>query len=67
MVKPVVQTKEPAHTLTNLAKPVPSGVRTDGAATRGLILQAARRRLVEEGYANLSVREIAADAGVNSP
>lgn len=34
-------------------------------ATRDLILQAARRRLVEEGYANLSVREIAADAGVN--
>ena len=45
--------------------PVPRGVRTDGAATRDLILQAARRRLIEEGYANLSVREIAADAGVN--
>ena len=47
------------------AKAVPRGVRTDGAATRDLILQAARRRLIEEGYANLSVREIAADAGVN--
>jgi len=40
-------------------------VRTDGAATRDLILLAARRRLIEQGYANLSVREIAADAGVN--
>lgn len=39
--------------------------RSDGASTRGLILQAARRRLVEQGYANLSVRDIAADAGVN--
>lgn len=45
--------------------PVPRSVRTDGAATRDVILQAARRRLIEEGYANLSVREIAADAGVN--
>ena len=65
MVKPIVQTRKPAHTRTVLAKPVPSGMRTDGAATRVLILQAARRRLIEEGYANLSVREIAADAGVN--
>ena len=30
-----------------------------------LILEAARRRLVDQGYANLSVRDIAADAGVN--
>jgi AcrR family transcriptional regulator len=39
--------------------------RADGASTRTLILDAARRRLVERGYANLNVREIAADAGVN--
>ncbi|NNU45382.1 TetR/AcrR family transcriptional regulator [Ramlibacter montanisoli] len=39
--------------------------RADGASTRALILEAARRRLVEGGYANLNVREIAADAGVN--
>ena len=39
--------------------------RADGASTRALILDAARRRLVEWGYANLNVREIAADAGVN--
>ena len=44
---------------------MPRGLRTDGVATRDLILQAARRRLIEQGYANLSVREIAADAGVN--
>ena len=30
-----------------------------------LILEAARRRLIDQGYANLSVRDIAADAGVN--
>ena len=65
MVKPIVQTRKPTQTRTVLANPVASGVRTDGAATRNLILQAARRRLIEEGYANLSVREIAADAGVN--
>ena len=39
--------------------------RADGASTRALILDAARRRLIERGYANLNVREIAADAGVN--
>ena len=41
------------------------GERADGSSTRQRILQATRRRLVDEGYANLSVREIAADAGVN--
>jgi AcrR family transcriptional regulator len=39
--------------------------RVDGAATRELILQAARRRLCEQGYAQLNVRDIARDAGVN--
>ncbi|HYF19646.1 MAG TPA: TetR family transcriptional regulator [Ramlibacter sp.] len=39
--------------------------RSDGDTTRERILAAARRRLIEEGYARLSVREIAADAGVN--
>ena len=65
MVKPSVQSKRAALPHAATAKPMPRGVRTDGAATRDLILQAARRRLIEEGYANLSVREIAADAGVN--
>lgn len=41
------------------------GPRTDGESTRALILEATRRRLIQEGYAKLSVREIAADAGVN--
>ena len=58
VIKPNVQCIKSAHEH-------PRGVRTDGVATRDLILQAARRRLIEEGYANLSVREIAADAGVN--
>lgn len=39
--------------------------RADGAGTRDLILQSARRRLVDGGYANLNVRDIARDAGVN--
>lgn len=39
--------------------------RSNGATTRTLILEATRRRLIEQGYANLSVRDIAADAGVN--
>ncbi len=37
----------------------------DGADTRAKILAAAFRRLATEGYAALSVREIARDAGVN--
>ena len=41
------------------------GTRSDGASTRALILEAARRRLVDGGYANLNVRDIASDAGVN--
>jgi AcrR family transcriptional regulator len=36
-----------------------------GADTKALILDAAFRRLAREGYAALSVREIAKDAGVN--
>ncbi len=39
--------------------------RADGVTTRARILQAARRRLVEQGYASLNIRDIAADAGVN--
>ncbi|MDM0112652.1 TetR family transcriptional regulator [Variovorax sp. J22R133] len=39
--------------------------RVDSAQTRKLILEAARRRLCEGGYARLNVRDIARDAGVN--
>lgn len=39
--------------------------RADGSATRAAILRAARERLVEVGYANLNVRDIAQAAGVN--
>jgi AcrR family transcriptional regulator len=39
--------------------------RNDGQATRAAILRAARDRLVEGGYANLNVRDIAREAGVN--
>jgi len=40
-------------------------LRADGATTQRLILEAARRRLCEVGYARLNVRDIARDAGVN--
>lgn len=43
----------------------PSLQGTDATRTRERILDAAFRRLVSDGYAALSVREIAADAGVN--
>ena len=42
-----------------------SGVRTDGAATRAAILDAALRRLTQDGYARLNLRDIAQEAGVN--
>jgi len=45
--------------------PEARSARADGAATRSAILAAARRRLCEAGYANLNVRDIARDAGVN--
>src|SRR5678816_4346948 len=46
------------------AQGAPAG-RVDGATTRAAILRAARDRLVEVGYANLNVRDIAREAGVN--
>lgn len=49
MVNPVVQSRP----------------RSDGATTRSLILQAARRCLCSIGYAQLNVRDIAREAGVN--
>ncbi len=64
MDKPSVQSttrRLPGPKTRGPARPV----RADGAATRTLILQAARRRLVEGGYAGLNVRDIARDAGVN--
>lgn len=57
---PVQSRRRPAA-----AKHPARGPRTDGANTRTLILDAARRRLIEQGYASLNVRDIARDAGVN--
>jgi AcrR family transcriptional regulator len=62
MDKPPVQGRPAARRGPHAPGKAP---RADGASTRALILEAARRRLVEGGYANLNVREIAADAGVN--
>jgi AcrR family transcriptional regulator len=54
MVKPVVQ--------TTAVRPV---AEADYGETKAKILDAAFRRLAREGYAALSMREIAKDAGVN--
>lgn len=64
MDKPFVQKRRSPQTPRN-ASATASRRRKVGPTTRSLILEAARRRLIEQGYANLSVREIAADAGVN--
>jgi AcrR family transcriptional regulator len=56
MVKPDVQ--EAVEELRLLAD-------GDGGQTKGKILEAAFRRLATDGYAALSMREIAKDAGVN--
>jgi AcrR family transcriptional regulator len=64
MDNPYVQSRRrsaPRRKPARASKPA----RSDGLTTRALILQAARRRLVEQGYANLNVRDIAQDAGVN--
>lgn len=57
--------KTSGQTISRHASPPSKPTRSDGAATRAAILQSARRRLVEGGYANLNVRDIARDAGVN--
>lgn len=64
MDKPVVQSRRRPAAARKTARPA-KPPRSDGVTTRTRILQAARRRLVGEGYANLNVRDIAADAGVN--
>ncbi|MFT4101625.1 MAG: TetR/AcrR family transcriptional regulator [Burkholderiaceae bacterium] len=60
MDKPIVQSKKGKP-----ASPKDRPRRADGAATRALILEATGRRLIEGGYANLNLRDIARDAGVN--
>jgi AcrR family transcriptional regulator len=62
MVKPSVQSIRKPRAVTARTSKAP---RADGASTRTRILQATRRRLVEAGYAQLNLRDIARDAGVN--
>src|ERR1700704_6602947 len=57
MVKPVVQ--------ENFRTPLGTRPGAEFGETKTRILDAAFRRLVQEGYAALSMREIARDAGVN--
>ncbi len=53
-------------TPTATAGGTPAGPRRrDAAATRRLLLDAARRRFAAEGYTAATVRDIATDAGVN--
>ena len=67
MDKPTVQHRPRSGGALEATERRPSGpvVRVDGAATRNAILRAARKRLIEVGYANLNVRDIAREAGVN--
>ena len=43
----------------------PSRRRRDAAATRAALLAAACQRFIRDGYDHTSVRDIAADVGVN--
>ena len=61
MDKPLVQKNGKLLTVAKRSRLA----RVDKTSTRQLIIEATRRRLVERGYANLNVRDIAADAGVN--
>ena len=48
-----------------VAKPAPRPKRSDGLSTREAILEATFRRVASDGYAQLNIREIAREAGVN--
>jgi AcrR family transcriptional regulator len=52
--------------MTSVDRPTPDATKQvrNTAATRGRILEAARRRLLEDGFARLSTRGVAEDAGV---
>lgn len=71
MVKPIVQTNDslaPSDLIGARvsARPDPfRPSRSDGSDTKTRILAAAFERIARDGYAKLSVREIAKDAGVN--
>ena len=63
MVNPLVQLR--GNDVDVGERSVQAPARSDGSATRAAILRAARDRLVKVGYANLNVRDIAREAGVN--
>jgi AcrR family transcriptional regulator len=47
--------------------PVPTAERRDARTTRSLVLMAARRRFARQAYADVTLKDIAADAGVSAP
>lgn len=47
--------------------PVPTAERRDSQTTRRLVLLAARRRFARHPYADVTLKDIAADAGVTAP
>ena len=64
MDRPLVQSRKKGSGAATERESNPR-IRIDGESTRMAILQSARRRLCEAGYAQLNVRDIARDAGVN--
>lgn len=64
MFNPIVQSKRTLGGRSEQPQEA-RATRSDGTATRARILEAARRRLCDAGYAQLNVRDIARDAGVN--
>ncbi len=65
---PVVQVRTELTKVVEMPTPTPAPKkprRTDGLSTREAILDATFRRVASDGYAQLNIREIARDAGVN--
>ena len=66
MVKTIVKnSKSKPAKAAKAIKPAPRSKRTDGLNTREAILEATFQSVASDGYAQLNIREIAREAGVN--
>lgn len=64
-MKKQLKFEQMVKTVVKKSKPAPRPKRTDGLSTREAILDATFRRVASDGYAQLNIREIAREAGVN--